>query len=79
MSVARMQTSVIGTKHQDCRLLEPVVKRVSIGQVVDHFQRALINLELFGPGIGAIIISGALLLISLFQPAEHCGTNRGVI
>jgi len=72
-----MQTTDIGTRHQDCRLLEPVVKRVSIGQVVDHFQRALINLEIFGPGIGAIIISAALLLISLFQQAGHCGTTRG--
>jgi hypothetical protein len=79
MSVTRMQTSVIGTRHQDCRLLEPVVKRVSIGQAVDHFQRALINLELFGPGIGVIIISGALLLISLFQQPGHCGTSKGVI
>ena len=79
MSVTRMQTSDIGTRHQDCRLLEPVVKRVSIGQVIDHFQRALINLELFGLGIGAIIIIGALLLISLFQQAVHYGTNKGVI
>jgi hypothetical protein len=79
MSVARMQTSDIGSRHQDCRLLEPVVKRASIGQVVDHFQRALINIKLFGPGIGALIITGTLLLISLFQHAGHCGTNRGVI
>ena len=78
MSVAGMQTSDT-LKHQDCRLLEPVVKRVSVGQVVDHFQRALFNLELFGPGISAIIISGALLLISLFQQACHYGTNKGVI
>jgi len=45
----------------------------------DYFQRALINLELFGLGIGAIIIIGALLLISLFQQAVHYGTNKGVI
>jgi hypothetical protein len=44
----------------------------------DHVQRALINLELFGPGIGAIVISGALLLISVFQQTAHCGTNKGV-
>ena len=72
-----MQTSDI--TNQDSRLLEPVVKRMSIGQVVDHFQRALINLELFGPGIGAIFISGALLLISLLQHAAHSGANKGVI
>ena len=78
MSVAGMQTSDT-LKHQDCRLLEPVVKRVSVGQVVDHFQRALFNLELFGPGIGAIIISGAVLLISLLQHAAHSGANKGVI
>jgi len=42
----------------------------------DHFQRALINLELFGPGIGAIVISGALFLISVFQQTGHCGTTR---
>jgi hypothetical protein len=77
MSVADMQTSDI--TNQDCRLSEPVVKRVSIGHVVDHFQRALFNLELFGPGIGAIIISGALLLISLLQHAAHSGANKGVI
>jgi len=44
----------------------------------DHVQRALINLELFGPGIGAIVISGALLVISVFQQTVHCGTNKGV-
>jgi hypothetical protein len=59
--------------------LEPVVKQVWIGHVVDHFQRALFNLELLGPGMGAIIISGGLLLISLLQQAAQCGTNKGVI
>jgi len=72
-----MQTSDT-LKHQDCRRLESVGKRVPIGQLADHFQRALINLDLFGPGIGAIFIISALL-ISLFQHAGHCGTNRGVI
>jgi len=76
MSVVDMQTSDI--TNQDCRLLEPVVKRVSIGQVVDHFQRALINLDLFGPGVSAIMI-GSGLLISLFHHVgQHFG-NKGVL
>jgi len=77
MSRGRMQTSDT-LKHQDCRLLEPVGTRVPIGQLADHFQRALINLDLFGPGIGAIFIIGALLT-SLFQHSGHFGADKGVI
>ena len=77
MSRGRMQTSDT-LKHQDCRLLEPVGKRVPIGQLAHHFQRAVINIDLFGPGIGAIFIISALL-ISLFQHSGHLGADKGVM
>jgi hypothetical protein len=73
-----MQTTDIITRHQDCRLLEPVGKRVPIGQLAHHFQRAVINIDLFGPGIGAIFIISALL-ISLFQHSGHLGADKGVM
>jgi hypothetical protein len=79
MSVGAMQTLGITNRHYDCQPLEPMARQVSIGGIVDRFQQALIGLDLFGPGVGAIFISGALLLISLLQQAAHCGTNKGVI
>jgi hypothetical protein len=71
-----MQTSDI--TNQNCRLLEPVARQVSIGGIVDRFQQALIGLDLFGPGVGAIMI-GSGLLISLFQHAGQQFGNKGVI
>jgi hypothetical protein len=78
MSVVGMQTSVIRNRHCDCQLLEPVARRVSIGGIVDHFQQALIGLDLFGPGICALTI-GSGLLISLFQHVEQYFGTKGVI
>ena len=56
MSVGCMQTSNLGSTHQECCLVRPVAERISIAGVVDHLQGALFNLELFGPGCAAIVI-----------------------
>jgi hypothetical protein len=77
MSGGRMQTSNFGSKHQHRRRFRQVVRRLSIGQAVDHFQRALLNLELFGPGVGAIL--SLFLLISIFHQGAHSGAEKGVI
>jgi hypothetical protein len=74
-----MQISNLESRHQECQVLEPVLKRVSVSQVVDHFQRALFNVELSGSGTGAVIISSLLMLISLCHQAAQCGAQKGVI
>jgi len=79
VSVAYMQTSNFESTHHECCLVRPVAERISIAGVVDHLQGALLNLELFGPGIGAVVISGFFLLISLFHQVAQCGAEKGVI
>lgn len=79
MSLVYMQTLNFESTHQECCLVRPVAERISIAGVVDHLQGALLNLELFGPGIGAIVISGLFLLISLFHQVAQCGAEKGVI
>ena len=79
MSVAYMQTLNFESTHDECCLVRPVAERISIAGVVDHLQGALLNLELFGPGIGAVVISGLFLLISLFHQVAQCGAEKGVI
>jgi hypothetical protein len=50
---------------------------VSINQVVDRFQYAIVNLQLFGLGTGAV---GSLaLLVSLFRHGTHSGVEKGVL
>jgi hypothetical protein len=74
-----MQISNFRSRRQNGQLFRQVVKKVSIGHVVDHFQRELLNLELFGPGCGAIVISCLFLLISLSHQGGHSGVEKGVI
>ena len=73
MSVDCMQTSNLGDRYQNGRLL----RQLSIGHVVDYFQRAVLNLDLFGPVSGAVIT--LFLLISFFLQAAHSGAQKGVI
>ena len=79
MSGCRMQTTDFDTKHRDSGPLERAVKHISIGSVVDHLNRALVNFELLGSGVGAIMISGVLLLVALVQQAAHCGAEKGAV
>ncbi len=72
-----MQTSDIGSRQQECRLLRPVVKRVSIGEMVHHFQRALLNFDTSDCGLTAIV--SLLPLTSLFQSGVQSGVEKGVI
>ncbi len=69
MSGGGMRTSDVGSKRQDCRLLRPIVKRVSIGEVVHHFQRAFLSFDTSDCSLTAIV--SLLPLISLFQPGAH--------
>jgi hypothetical protein len=72
-----MQTSNLGSRHQKGRLFRRVVRQLSIGQAVDHFQRALFYPDLFGPGAGAVI--SLFVLISFFLQGAHSGAEKGVI
>jgi hypothetical protein len=72
MSVVCMQISNFGNRYQDRSLF----RQVSIGRIVDYFQRAVVNLDLFGLGAGTVI--SLFLLISFFQ-AAHSGAQKGVI
>ena len=67
-----MQTLNFGSGNQNGSLFG----QVSIGHIVDYFQRAVVNLDLFGPGAGAVI--SLFLLISFFQ-AAHSGAHKGVV
>jgi hypothetical protein len=67
-----MQTSNFGSGHQNRSLFG----QVSISHIVDYFQRAVVNLDLFGPGAGTVI--SLFRLISFFQ-AAHSGAQKGVV
>jgi hypothetical protein len=56
-----MQTLNFGSGNQNGSLFG----QVSIGHIVDYFQRAVVNLDLFGPGAGTVI--SLFLLISFFK------------
>jgi hypothetical protein len=73
MSIGCMQTSNFGDRYQNGRLL----RQLSIGHVVDYFQRTVLNLDLFGPVSGTVI--SLFLLISFFVQAAHSGAQKGVI
>jgi hypothetical protein len=73
MSVGSMQTSNLGDRYQNGRLLG----RLPFGHVVDYFQRTVLNLDLFGPVSGTVI--SLFLLISFFVQAAHSGAQKGVI
>jgi hypothetical protein len=77
MSGGWMQTLNFGSRHQCSRLFRRVFERLSIGRLVNHFQRALLYLDLFGPTSCATI--GLLLLISSFQHGTHSDAEKGVI
>ncbi len=77
MSGGCMQTSNFETRHGHGRLFRRVIERISIGGVVDRFQRGLLYLDLFGPTSCAMI--SLLLLISSFQQVVHSGGEKGVI
>jgi hypothetical protein len=73
-----MQTSDVRSRHHNGRLCRWVSNEVSIDRLADHFQRALFNLDLFGPGCGAIAMSSVFLLISFFHQGAHSGAEKGV-
>jgi hypothetical protein len=79
MSVVCMQISNLESRYQECCLIKRVAERISTGRVVGHFQGALFNLELFGPGCAAIVISSLFMLISFLHQWADSGTQKGVI
>jgi hypothetical protein len=67
-----MRALNFGSGHQNGSLFG----QVSMGHIVDYFQRAVVNFDLFGPGAGTVI--SFFLLISFFQ-AAHSGAHKGVV
>jgi hypothetical protein len=59
---------------QDNDQCSAVIGRGSLGQLLDHVQRALINFDLLGLGNGALLNLG--LLISLFHQPTRNNVNR---
>jgi hypothetical protein len=74
-----MQTSNLDSTYNECCLAGRVAERISIARFVDHFQGALFNLELFGPGCAAMIMSSLIVLISSLHQWADCGAEKGVI
>jgi hypothetical protein len=72
-----MQTLNFGSRHQCSQLFRRVFERLSIGRLIDHFQRALLYLDLFGLTSCAMI--GLLLVIPSLQQETHSGAEKGVI
>ena len=54
-----------------------VLQCVPINRVVDYFQYAIVNLQLFGLGTGAV--ASLALLVSLFSHCTHSGAEKGVL
>jgi hypothetical protein len=74
-----MQTSNLDSTYHECSLVRRVAERFSIARLVDHFQGALFNLELFGPSCAAVIVSSFFMLISSLHQWADCGAEKGVI
>ena len=60
-------------------MFELVVKRVPVGQLADHLQRALVNFELYGQGIGGMIASTLLLPLSFLYQGGHSSAARQTV
>jgi len=54
-----------------------VAEFVPIGGVVDYLQNAIVNLQLFGLGTGAVV--SVALLVSLFSHWTHACVEKGVL
>ena len=75
MSDEGMPRSGLGNKQQDYRLLTPIIKRVSIGELVHDSQRALLNFNTSDCGLTAVV--SLLPLFSLFQRELLSGAAKG--
>jgi hypothetical protein len=53
------------------------MKCVPINRVVDYFQYAIVNLQLFGLGTGAV--ASLAVLVSLFSHWAPSGAEKGVL
>jgi hypothetical protein len=74
-----MQTTDIRVTRPNRWRLKLAVKRFSIGQVGDHLNQALFNVDLLRPSSVPIVISGVLPLILLVQQVAHSSANNGGI
>jgi hypothetical protein len=66
-----------GNRSRNGHAVSGVVECVSISRLVDYFQYAIVNLQLFGLGTGAI--ANLALLVSLSSHCTHSGADKGVL
>jgi hypothetical protein len=57
--------------------MREVMEHVPTNRIVDYFQYAIVNLQLFGLGTGAVVSLAPL--ISLLSHVAHSGTGKGVL
>ena len=66
-----------GNRPRNRRGMSGVMEFVPINRVVDYFQNAIVNFQLFGLGTGAVV--SVALLVSLFSHWTHPGAAKGVL
>jgi len=66
-----------GNRSRNSHAVSGLVECVSINRLVDYFQYAIVNLQLFGLGTGAV--ANLALLVSLFSHCTHSGAEKGVL
>ena len=77
VSVGVMKTLDFGNGFRNSLALNGAIKCMPINRVVDYFQNAIVNLQLFGLGTGAVV--SLALLVSLLSHGAHSGAEKGVL
>ncbi len=72
-----MKTSNFGDRSRNSHGMSWVMEWLPINRVGDYFQYAIVNLQLFGLGTGAV--ASLALLVSLFSHWTHSGAEKGVL
>ena len=72
-----MKTSNFGNTSRNSHGMSGVMECVPINRVVDYFQYAIVNLQLFGLGTGAV--ASLALLVSLFSHWTPSGAEKAVL
>jgi hypothetical protein len=72
-----MKKSSFGNSSRNSHGMSGVMEFVPINRVVDYFQNAIVNFQLFGLGTGAVV--SVALLVSLFSYWTHPGAEKGVL
>jgi hypothetical protein len=72
-----MKKSSFGNRSRNSHGMSRVMEFVPINRVVDYFQNAIVNFQLFGLGTGAVV--SVALLVSVFSHWTHPYVEKGVL